>query len=121
MTDLARVSVRDEARVRVAEVVGEIDASNAHDVKRRLIAALPNASHGMAIDMSRLEYLDSSGIALTFDLAERLRARGQRLVLVVPEDSVLRRTLEVTQTHLVAPLVTTLDQATAAIEGGAAA
>ena len=121
MSDLAHVTVRDEGRIRVAVVVGEVDASNAPEIKRNLIAALRNAALGMAIDMTKLEYLDSSGIALTFEVAERLRARGQRLVLVVPDDSVLRRTLEVTQTHLVAPLVTTLAEATEEIERGAAA
>ena len=45
------------------------------------------------LDLSEVGYLDSSGVLLIFELATRLRNRGQDLELVVPDDSMIRRVL----------------------------
>ena len=49
------------------------------------------------LDLSETDYLDSSGVRLIFELAERLGSRGQKLELVVPDDSVIKRVLVLTE------------------------
>lgn len=111
MNDLARLTVEDRGDLRFAEIAGEVDASNAVDVKIALMADLPNASHGLVADMRRLDYLDSSGIAVLFELADRLARRGQKLAIVVSPEALVRPTLELTGVASVAELASTPEEA----------
>jgi anti-anti-sigma factor len=88
----------------VVTIRGEIDISNAADVESELFAAIGNEVTGMILDLSDTSYLDSSGIRLLFDLARRLRTRGQELRVVSPEGTALRRLLAMTKVATVAPL-----------------
>ncbi len=71
----------------VAAVVGEIDMSNAEELARALADETPNDAHGLVLDLSRIDYLDSAGIHLLYRLRESVSARGLRLAIVVPKDS----------------------------------
>ncbi len=93
----------------VARVKGEVDLSNALSVKARLLDAVPNTASVLVLDFSDTEYLDSSGVRLIFELAERLGNRGQRLELVVPDDSVIKRILVLTEVHQVVPISASVD------------
>jgi anti-anti-sigma factor len=77
----------------VARVAGEIDMSNAADIRVALTEATPNEALGVVLDLTAIEYLDSAGIHLIYRLRERLGARGQSLKLVIPVDSPVHDTL----------------------------
>jgi anti-anti-sigma factor len=111
MTELARIAIEDRDHMRVATLAGEVDASNAADVKAELLAGLPNGAHGLMADLRALEYLDSSGIAVLFEVADRLDRRGQVLAVVVGPDSLIRPTLELTGVAQVAAVSATLEEA----------
>jgi len=111
VSELARVTVRDEDDLRVVTVAGEVDVSNVAEVSDATVEGLPNSSLGVILDFTRLTYIDSAGIAYVFDIAERLGRRGQSLALVVPPASTIRRALEVTDVGAVAALVSTLEAA----------
>ena len=113
MTDLAQITVRDEDDVRVVAVVGEVDASNAEDVRTVALETLPNSARGLILDLRGLSYLDSAGIAFIFEAAERLGLRGQRLALVVAPGAEFRRALDVTEIDAVTPVLATLEAARA--------
>ncbi len=76
----------------VAVLSGEIDMSNATELQVSLSEATPNGAAGLVLDLGSLDYLDSAGIQLLFRLHEDLRTRSQRLVLVIPESSVVAQT-----------------------------
>ena len=118
MSELARVEVQDRDGLRVAAVTGEVDASNADEIRSALVAALPNAALGLMADLRKLTYLDSSGIAVLFEIAERLTKRGQVLALVLGSDSLIRPTMELTGVGSVAVLSETTDDAAARIRAG---
>jgi len=92
----------------LARVSGEVDLSNAQSVRERLLAAVPNTASALVLDLSATEYLDSSGVRLIFELAERLRSRGQKLEIVVPGDSFVKRILMLTEVQRVVPISATL-------------
>jgi anti-anti-sigma factor len=71
----------------VARLTGEVDASNARDLGSRVLEAVPNSAMGLVLDLAELTYMDSSGVQLVFELADRLRRRQQELHLVVPPES----------------------------------
>lgn len=95
----------------VAHVTGEVDLSNAGSVTERLVAGVPNTATALVLDMSRTDYLDSSGVRMVFELAQRLRNRGQDLGLIVPEGANIRRVLMLTEVERVVPMSTSLDAA----------
>ncbi len=84
---LADLQFADRDRHIIATVIGEIDMSNADELARALTDETPNDAHGLVLDLSRIDYLDSAGIHLLYGLRESLSARGLRLAIVVPHDS----------------------------------
>jgi anti-anti-sigma factor len=92
----------------VARVSGEVDLSNATSVREQVLEAVPNSASALVLDLTETSYLDSSGVRLIFELAERLRNRGQEFELVVPEGSLIRRVLLLTRVDAVVPLSTSV-------------
>ena len=96
MSLLAQVHEEHEGDVPVGVIEGEIDASNSELVGSRLRALLSNRNSALIIDLGPTTYLDSAGINLLFGLGAELGQRQQRLLLVVPEGSPLRRAIAIT-------------------------
>jgi anti-anti-sigma factor len=109
MTQLAEVHIESLGDLLLARVIGEVDLSNASLVRERIITAVPNTAAGLVLDLTETYHLDSSGVRLVFELANRLGNRGQRLDLVAPDDSVARRVLDLTEVHRVVPMFTSVD------------
>lgn len=105
----------DESDVVVARVTGEIDLASADAVGGELATAVPNRALGLVLDLSGTSYLDSSGVSLVFELAERLRRRQQQFRLVVPEKAPLRRVLKIVNAAGVVPIAETVDAAASEI------
>jgi anti-anti-sigma factor len=101
------LDIRAEDDVVVASLRGEIDLANARAIGSLVAGAVPNDATGAVLDLSDVTYLDSSGVHLVFDLAERLVARQQRLALVVPEASRIRRVLDLVNVRAVLPVALT--------------
>ena len=74
-------------------VSGEIDISNAAHFSRALKGSVSNLDDELVLDLSQVTYVDSAGIRVMFDLARRLKDHQQRLLLVVPQGSGIRRSL----------------------------
>lgn len=92
--DLATLRVRERSGIVIAVVEGEIDLSNAAHLQTELTAAVSNAARGLVIDLSALEFLDSSGVHMLYDIADRLATRQQRFAVVIPADAPPRRAIE---------------------------
>ena len=109
----------DDEGVGIARVSGEIDLASADALGGELASAVPNRALGLVLDLSGTAYLDSSGISLIFELAERLRRRQQQLRLVVPENAPLRRVLRIVNASGVVPILVSADEAAAQIRAEA--
>ena len=96
MTSLARVVRSIEHGTEVVRITGEIDLSNAAQVRDAIGAALPDLPV-VVLDLTGTEYLDSAGIAMLFRLAERLSYNRQELQLVVPSDAPIRAVIRLTK------------------------
>jgi anti-anti-sigma factor len=118
MTELANVMLEKRGDVQVARLAGEVDISNAKRLQADIAAIVPNDAAGLVLDLSDTDYLDSAGIRMLFDLHGRLSDRRQRLAAVVPEGSLIRGSLLVTEVDQAFPLRPTLDDAVAAVRGG---
>jgi anti-anti-sigma factor len=108
---LADVQFEDHAGSPVARIRGEVDMSNVGELSLTLQNSVGQGAAGMVVDFSQTLYLDSAGLHFIFDLAKRLRDRGQRLYLVVPSDSLMSSVLAIVNVDSMAPRCETLEEA----------
>ena len=113
---LARLDYERVRSLVVARLRGEVDMSNANNLREALNEATPNDALGLILDLSEVEYLDSAGIHLIYRLREELRRRGQGFRIVVPPDSVVNDTLRLAGIHREDETVTTAAEACVALE-----
>jgi anti-anti-sigma factor len=112
---LADLQVVDEGRVVIARLSGELDLSNTANIGGALTESVPNDAFALIMDLTEVEYLDSGGIHLIYELRERLRARDQVLQLVIPIDSPAHDALRLAGVAAYVPTTDTLDAALAAV------
>ena len=96
MSAHARLTTEWHEDVPVAQIAGEVDASNAAEFTERLHALLSNRSTALIVDLTETIYIDSAGINLLFTLGDELRSRQQQLHLVVGEGTPIARMLAIT-------------------------
>jgi anti-anti-sigma factor len=105
-----------EHGVQTISVQGELDLSTAPELEAPLEQALESGKGSVLIDLSRCEFIDSTGIALIVRAWQRLQGgeNGRALVICSQNDQV-RRVLEITGLELSIPVHTTRDEALAAL------
>ena len=91
---LADVQFTHRDQIVVAGVTGEIDLSNTAGIERVIAEAMTNEQLALILDLSQVDYLDSAGIQLLYQLRERLRVRSQVLRLVIPASSLANHALK---------------------------
>ncbi len=108
---ISSVEATGGGRFVVADLEGELDATNAIELETELTYAVGNDAAGLVLDLSALSFVDSLGIRSMFDLAARLRQHGQELRVVVPSGSDVRRSLEIVQLPAAVAVFSTQQQA----------
>jgi anti-anti-sigma factor len=108
---LAEIALERHGGTVVARLSGEVDMTNAAQVREQLLDAVPNDALALVVDLEGCTYLDSAAIEVVFDVSRRLLRRRQQLRLVVPDSSPLGRVLDLTDVNSVAPVHTTLEAA----------
>ena len=94
--------------------VDELDASNAGEFKRD-IAPLLEANAKMVLDLSRLRFVDSSGLGAFISCLRKLNAKGGDLKLSGMSKQV-RAVFELVRMHLVFDILGTTEDAVRAVE-----
>jgi anti-sigma B factor antagonist len=117
MRELADIELSERDGVTLASVSGEIDLSNVGTALEALRDAM-QGPRGLVVDLTRLEYLDSTGVRLLFRIEREAAESGRRLRTVVPEGSSVRRVLELAQLGDALPLDDTVEAALAALATG---
>ena len=95
MEDLVQVEIesREGDDVVVARLTGELDIAGAEVTGRRIAEAVPSSARGVVVDMTDLEFIDSSGVSMLFALARRVGSRRQELRVVAPAGRPVARVL----------------------------
>jgi anti-anti-sigma factor len=101
----------------VARLRGDVDITQTAALRGRLLDAVRNDDLGLVVDLTEARYIDSVGVSLMFELAERLSGRQLRFAVVVPREGLVERVLTIVDLHSVAEVHRTLDDALAAFRG----
>ena len=110
---LANLDVASHDGILIVSVAGEIDLSNADDIRDQVVEAIGTAHDRVALDLTGTTYLDSTGVRLLFDLATRMQARRRKLALVVTDRAIVRRVIVLTKLDEAVPVHASLGEAVA--------
>jgi anti-anti-sigma factor len=113
MSELARVDIERQEHSLVARLQGEVDASNAASLERDIVAAIPNTAAGLVLELSEVDFMDSSGIRMLFVIHGQLEQRGQRVRAVVPDTTPIKHVLDTLGVGTLIPLDAELSAALA--------
>jgi anti-sigma B factor antagonist/stage II sporulation protein AA (anti-sigma F factor antagonist) len=101
--------------VGIARLSGEVDITQVGVLREQLLAAVRNDDLGLVVDLTDASYVDSVGVSMLFELAERLTGRQLRFVVVVPKEGLIARVLTIVDLESVAEVHPELDEAVAAV------
>lgn len=113
MTELIELDIEERGEVVVARLKGELDIAGASGLGESISDAVPTSARALVVDCSRLDFIDSSGIAMLFGLARHLGSRRQELRVVAREGKPVARVLRIVEFDRAAPVHETLDEALA--------
>lgn len=94
----------------VIEVEGSVDLATAPRLRENLVDAANRPARHLVVDLSRVDFIDSTGLGLLAALSKRIGARGGCLRLVVTTDPV-RKPLRVTGLDKLFDIRTSVDAA----------
>lgn len=101
--------------VGIARLSGDVDITQVSVLREQLLAAVRNDDRGLVIDLTTARYVDSVGVSLLFELAERLTGRQLRFAVVVPKEGLVARVLTIVDLNSVAEVHQELAAALAAM------
>jgi anti-sigma B factor antagonist len=97
----------------VVDVAGEIDVSTADELRQRLTGHLDEGRTDLVVNLSGVEFMDSTGLGVLVGVLKRTRSVGGRLQLVVASER-LSTLLRITALEQVFTIRPTVEDATAA-------
>jgi anti-sigma B factor antagonist len=107
-----RFPIESVAGVPIVAAPGEIDITNAADLRSALLEAAAHGHGALVADMTQTQFCDSSGLHALLAAHKRAQADGGELLLVLPGTPALR-VFAITCIDRIIPSFTTLDQALA--------
>jgi anti-anti-sigma factor len=111
----AKVELDHRDSIGVVRLSGEVDIAHASALRAQLLDAVRNDDLGLVVDLTDVSYIDSVGVSLLFELAERLGSRQLRFAVVMPEEGLVVRVLTIVKIDSVAEVHHGLDDALAAM------
>jgi anti-anti-sigma factor len=117
MSEPARADVSYHDSVGVVRLAGEVDIVQAQALRERLMGAVRNEDLGLVVDLAGASYIDSVGVSLLFELAERLSERQLRLAVVLPDSGLVKRVIKIVNLDSVAEIHPSVEDALAALHG----
>ena len=93
--DLLEIVTREQGTTITIEAAGEWDLGGAPAARQAIAGALMGRPECVVLDLSRLAFMDSSGVHAALELARRSTAQNVRLV-IIPGPPAVQRVFEVT-------------------------
>jgi len=79
----------------IIQLEGEVDVYTAPQLKQQMIGLLEGGAREMVVDLSRVDYLDSTALGVLIGGLKRMREMNGNMVLICPSPRI-RRVFEIT-------------------------
>jgi len=113
---LVGLEIEERDDIVIAHVTGELDIAEASITGDRITEAVPSSARGVVIDFLNLQFIDSSGIAMLFQLVRHVSARRQELRVVAEPEGPVARVLDIVEFERAAPVHAELEAAVASVD-----
>ena len=110
------VAERDSDGIRILDIAGELELANAAELCARIDAARGAGHRRLLVDLTKLEFCDSSGVRALIGAAEEVVASAGRVVIVPPVDGAVARLFALIGAGELLPLRSSASEALAALE-----
>jgi anti-sigma B factor antagonist len=90
------IDVEDRGRWKLISVSGEIDLYTSPQLRERVLGAANGSPRFVALDFSRVGFVDSSGLGVIVGALKHAREHGGDLVVIARSDSPLAKLLNLT-------------------------
>jgi anti-anti-sigma factor len=107
----------DRDAIRLVDVRGEIDLAAAPELSEHLLGAADAGVRAVVVDLCRVSFLDSSGLAALLNARKRLRAEDVTMIIACEPGGRPERILQVTGLHSVVEVAGSREQALDAVAG----
>jgi anti-sigma B factor antagonist len=104
-----------ESGVPVIKLEGEVDVYTAPQLKQQMIAMLEAGTRQIVIDLTRVEYFDSTALGVLIGGLKRMRERDGNLSLICPNPRI-RRVFEITGLDKIFDIYNSVEEAKSGIE-----
>jgi anti-sigma B factor antagonist len=74
----------------VLAVSGEVDLYSSPDLRSAVLKQLGRASKAVAVDLSAVPYMDSSGVATLVEGLRNAKTKNVNFMLIAPSESVMK-------------------------------
>jgi len=112
-----QLDTESHSGIHILTVGGQIDAATSGQLERALTDAEPGVERGVVLDLSAVDFIDSTGLRVISRSIARLTADDRALAAVAPPGPV-RRLVELTALTGHFRLSDSQDQAIGALPGG---
>ncbi len=104
------VETRDEGGRSVVAVAGEVDVYTGPRLRERLNDLLDSGENHLIIDLTAVDFLDSTGLGILVGVLSRVKSVGGSMVLVCSAERILK-VFRITGLHALFPIAPDLDSA----------
>jgi anti-sigma B factor antagonist len=94
----------------ILEVGGEVDVYTAPKLRERLVELVSDGHYNLLVDMTKVEFLDSTGLGVLVGGLKRVRSHDGGLALVCNQERILK-IFRITGLTKVFPIYDSLDEA----------
>jgi anti-sigma B factor antagonist len=85
-----KIDTEDSAPVIRIAVEGDIDLYSSPELRKAVLKAVPRSAEGVAVDLSGVSYMDSSGVATLVEGLRSAKEHGRSFVLASPSAAVMK-------------------------------
>lgn len=97
-----------QGKTLIIQLSGELLFTNASEIKEEIKAQIQSSDERLVLDLSELEFIDSSGVGVIISLLRRME--GERVIIASPQPKVAR-VFEITRLEKIVPIYATLEEA----------
>ncbi|MCE9624683.1 MAG: STAS domain-containing protein [Deltaproteobacteria bacterium] len=105
-----RVNAKEVGDICILEIEGEVDAEHSAQLKKAIVKARDEFAKHFILDLSRVSFIDSTGLGVLISLMRHLNENSGRLKLAGLQDEV-RSIFEITRLYKVFDLVPSAEDA----------
>lgn len=99
-----------EREIPLIELEGEVDVYTAPQLKQQMINLLESGAKEMIVDLTKVDYLDSTALGVLIGGLKRMREMDGNMVLVCPSPRI-RRVFEITGLDKIFDIYNSVDDA----------